>query len=271
MEQMTNEQLAGYIQQGDSNELIPILWERVRKLLYMKSEQAYRKHKDKFDQCGIESWDIKQASYEAFLEAVRAYKSDSGLKFTAYLSYPFRNAVNRLTGSRSTRTIHEPLNNSTSLDKPLDSSEGDVITLLDTLYDETSLDFIQHIETASEGETIRAVVDTLAEQHRQVIALRFFEGLTLKQSAERLGVSPERVRQREAKALRLLRQNPILRKLWNESCRHRKNSSFSWFRTSPEYFTALKMLNNKPLSYGQRQAELFEAQLIWQARNDVKL
>ncbi len=269
MEQMTNEQLAGFIQQGDSNELIPILWERVRKLLYMKSEQAYRKYKDKFDQCGIESWDIKQASYEAFLEAVRAYKSDSGLKFTAYLSYPFRNAVNRLTGSRSTRTIHEPLNNSTSLNKPLESSEDDVLTLLDTLYDESSLDFIQHIETASEGETIRAVVDTLAEQHREVIALRFFEGLTLKQSAERLGVSPERVRQREAKALRLLRENVILRKMWNESCSYRRSSRFSFYRSSPEYYSALKHSEHSPQPYGEYKADLLEAQLIWQARNDV--
>ena len=36
---MTNEQLAVFIQQGDSDELIPVLWEKVRKLVYLKSEQ----------------------------------------------------------------------------------------------------------------------------------------------------------------------------------------------------------------------------------------
>lgn len=189
---MTNEQLAGFIQRGESDELIPILWERVRKLLYMKSEQIYRQYKDRFAQCGVEVWDLKQESYTAFLEAVKAYKSDSGLKFTSFLKYPFRNAVNELIGLRTSRTINEPLNNSTSLNKPLDSSEDDVITLLDTLADDTALDFIERMETASVGETVRAVIETLQEQHRDVIKLRYFEGLTLKQSrelvAEALGI-----------------------------------------------------------------------------------
>ena len=38
---MTNEQLAEFIKQGGNDELIPILWERIRKLMYMKAAKVY--------------------------------------------------------------------------------------------------------------------------------------------------------------------------------------------------------------------------------------
>lgn len=265
---MTNERLARLIQNG-RKDLIPELWERVQKLLYMRSEQSYKLNLERFARCGVEVWDIKQASYFAFLEAVRAFKPDSGYKFTAYLSYPFKTAVNELTGCRTSRTINEPLNNSTSLDKPLDSSEEGVITLLETVADDSSLDFIDEMETASTGDTVRAVIDTLKEPYKGVITARYFERLTLQQSAEKLSMSREKARQREAKALRILRQNPVLRELWHDLQRHQSRTYFSWFRTSPEYFAALKRTEKKPLSYGQRQAELYEAQLIWEAQNEL--
>lgn len=70
---MTNELLAEYIQQGGNDELIPILWEKVRKLLYSKSDSLYRLHKESCSCRGVEMWDIRQASYTAFLEAIKAY------------------------------------------------------------------------------------------------------------------------------------------------------------------------------------------------------
>lgn len=67
-------------------------------------------------------------------------------------------------------------------------------------------------------------------------------------------------------AQEILRKNPILRELWKDFCTQRYRTSFSWFRTSPEYYAALRAVNNKPISYGQRQAELYEAQLIWESQ-----
>lgn len=268
---MTNELLAEYIQQGGNDELIPILWEKVRKLLYMKSESLYRLHKDSCSRRGVEAWDIKQASYTAFLEAIKAYKPESGNKFTSYLNYPFKNAVNELLGLRTSRTTNEPLNNSTSLDKPIDeSSDGDVISLLDTIADDTSLDFIDNMETAAIGETVRAVVETLPERYKSVIQARYWEGLTLQAIADRLSVSCENVRGREAKALRILRSNKIIRLLYRDMQQHNRYCSFSWFRTSPEFYETLKRLDQKPLSYGQRQAELYAAQIAWEIQNESK-
>lgn len=265
---MTNEMLAEFIQQGGNDELIPILWGNVGKILYIKSEQVYRLHKESCTRKGVELWDIKQASYTAFLDAIKAYKPESGNKFTSYLNYPFKNAVNELLGLRTSRTVNEPLNNSTSLDKPIDeSSDGDVISLLDTIADDTSLDFIDNMETNAVGDTVRSVVDTLPEQYRSVIQAHYWEGLTLRAIADRLSVSCENVRAREAKAMRMLRSNKIMRLLYKDMQQHNHFCSFSWFRTSPEYFTMLKRLDHKPLSYGQRQAELYSAQIAWELRN----
>ena len=40
---MTNEQLAKFIKEGDSDDLKPVLWERVKKLLYKKATQEYNR------------------------------------------------------------------------------------------------------------------------------------------------------------------------------------------------------------------------------------
>lgn len=267
---MTNEMLAEYIQQGDNDELIPILWEKVRKLLYSKSDSLYRLHKESCSRRGVEMWDIRQASYTAFLEAIKAYKPETGNKFTSYLNYPFKNAVNELLGLRTSRTTNEPLNNSTSLDKPIDESmDGDVISLLDTIADDTSLDFIDNMETNAVADTVRSVVDTLPEQYRSVIQAHYWEGLTLRAIADRLSVSCENVRAREAKAMRMLRSNKIMRLLYKDMQQHNRYCSFSWFKISPEYYEILKRLDQKPLSYGQRKAELYAAQIAWELQNDT--
>jgi DNA-directed RNA polymerase sigma subunit (sigma70/sigma32) len=49
---------------------------------------------------------------------------------------------------------------------------------------------------------------TSREKMRKIIELRYLEGMTLEQVGEILGVTRERVRQLEAKALRILRANP---------------------------------------------------------------
>lgn len=190
---MTNEQLAVFIRQG-GNELIPILWGNVGKILYIKSEQVYRLHQESCSRRDVELWDIKQASYMAFLEAIKAYKPESGNKFTSYLNYPFKNAINELLGLRTSRTVNEPLNNSTSLDKPISEDSEDVISLLETIADDTSLDFIDNMETNAVSDTVRAVVNTLSEPYKCVVTAFFFEGITLSDIAKRLEISGERAR-----------------------------------------------------------------------------
>lgn len=55
---MTNEMLAQFIQEGGNDELIPILWEKVRKLLYVKADRFYSLYKSACDGSGVDVWDI---------------------------------------------------------------------------------------------------------------------------------------------------------------------------------------------------------------------
>ena len=64
------------------------------------------------------------------------------------------------------------------------------------------------LESQDELDTVSAAVGTLTKREQEIINLRFgFDGgeLTLKEVADTIGVSKERIRQIEAKALRKLR------------------------------------------------------------------
>jgi RNA polymerase sigma factor (sigma-70 family) len=92
----------------------------------------------------------------------------------------------------------------------------------DILQRGTSTDHVRHRDLAQHQELdtpetdlnrrqiaqlIQTNLHRLNDRQQQVIHLRFWEGLTLEQTARRMGVSTERVRQIEAKTLRLLRQS----------------------------------------------------------------
>lgn len=87
---MTNEQLAALAQQPENEELVPLLWEKVKPVLWLKAKQAYNARQSVFQQCGVELWDIRQSCYMVFLSALKGYKPETGIKFNSYLSYPFR-------------------------------------------------------------------------------------------------------------------------------------------------------------------------------------
>jgi len=244
---MTNEQLATLIQQGGNDELIPILWENVRKLLYLKSGDYYTSHKEQCDSRGVQEWDIKQSCYIAFLEAVKAFKSESGYKFTSYLKYPFKNAVNELLGLYTRHTNNEPLNTYTSLYKPIEQPSGDTTTLNELIPDNTALDFLEDTDRTAEAETIHQIVNTLPEPCKSVIQTYYFKGITFTDIAKQMNLSKERVRQIHLRALKLLRHNEYLQEMYGSYRRHYNWLSVSRFQHSPEYFALCAKLMEKPV------------------------
>lgn len=62
-------------------------------------------------------------------------------------------------------------------------------------------------------DELESVLDSLSEREQKVLKLRFQEKMTLQNCVPIIGISRERVRQIEAKALRLLRHPARIRKL----------------------------------------------------------
>lgn len=249
---MTNEQLAAFIKQGGNDELIPILWERIRKLMYMKSDRVYSALQSRFNQCGYDVWDLKQSCYTAFLKALEGYKPESGNKFTAYLSYPFRTVVQELTGVRTKQQKQEPLNSCESLDMPLNNDEPEKLTLADTIADDNAVNAPERVELADDYRVLHEAVDRLKEPLNRVINAYYFENKSLKEISEELGVCYQTANTYRHNALRCLRCSPLLKQLYRENMRHEQLRRLQWCQTIPDkhlYIEELEELYAKTLQF----------------------
>lgn len=241
---MDNEKLADFIHQGGNDELIPVLWEKVRKLVYMLSEKFYRLNKDLCDRRGVDIWDIKQESYTAYLYALKSFDISKGYKFTTYLELPLKNAIGELLG-RSRREVNEPLNTCKSLDKSVMLPDGKEVELFELVPDKSSLDFVERMETLSEYETIHKIVDNLPEPCKSVINRHYFQGVTFTAIADEMGFSKERIRQIHLRALKILRNNKDLQEIYGGYKRHYNWTAVQSLQNRPEYFGLCSRLKEK--------------------------
>ena len=104
--------------------------------------------------------------------------------------------------------IQSSILNSASLDTPIGENED--TSLLDMIPEKSMLSVEDEVAARVLGETINEILGTLTEKQRKVLELRF--GIndgkehTLEEIGQMIGVTRERIRQIEAKALYKLRQ-----------------------------------------------------------------
>jgi RNA polymerase sigma factor for flagellar operon FliA len=79
--------------------------------------------------------------------------------------------------------------------------DGDALSRMSDIKDEKTLDPIDEAEWASKKEALAKAIARLPERERHVIALYYFEGLTVKEIAHILKVSPSRISQLHTKAV----------------------------------------------------------------------
>ena len=209
---MTNEQLAKFIQQGGNDELTPILWERVRKLLYIIADKYYGGHCEMCVKCGVTVHDLKQQAYSAYLGAVRAYSGAKGYQFTSYLDLQFKTAVRPLFRK-------DLLNYSESLNVALCPDDENGVEIIDLIADNTALDDFERIHETDAITVIRSAVGWLPDELKDVIHLRYYENLSIKATAHRLSITENEALNRERRALRILRQDRKLKLLATEYMR----------------------------------------------------
>lgn len=206
---LTNEQLFDLIKDGNE-ELKPVLWERVKNLLYSFCGKLYRKNIRLFASRGLDECDLRQISYLAYHRSFDTY-STGDCAYSTALHYTLHNEIRRAFGKDT-----DQLNRfSESLDS-LAYDESDT-TLAEITPDPSAEEPFQTVEDTDEQECmhreLHKAVKSLPEDERNVIKRYFFEGKTAVEVAAVMGVSSERVRQIRAKALRHLRNPKITRRL----------------------------------------------------------
>lgn len=211
---MTNEQLAEFIQQGGNDELLPLLWDKTHKLIYMHCSKLYHANTERFKRHGVEEWDLKQSAYEGFLMAVKAYNPQKGYKFNTYLPYSIKRVVRNLIGSTEKRE-KDLLNIADSLDCPI--SEDNNAELSGIIPDEAARVPFDDVERADVCRVVREEVAKLPEQEQQVIKFIYFDNMSQKETGAAMGVSFERVRHCKMRGLRALRKSRVIRELYNDS------------------------------------------------------
>jgi RNA polymerase sigma factor for flagellar operon FliA len=95
------------------------------------------------------------------------------------------------------------ISNSTvvALDELWSVSDGDQVSLLDTLKDEDAPDPQQVLAEAELKDRLADAIANLPEREKLVIALYYYENLTLREIGEVLGVTESRVSQLHTKAV----------------------------------------------------------------------
>ncbi|MGZ5309633.1 MAG: RNA polymerase sigma factor WhiG [Solirubrobacterales bacterium] len=84
-------------------------------------------------------------------------------------------------------------------------ASGDRVSLLDTIHDPNAPDPQAALDKVDIRETLVEAIETLPERETLVVALYYFEGLTLREIGEVLGVTESRASQLHSKAVLRLR------------------------------------------------------------------
>ena len=80
-------------------------------------------------------------------------------------------------------------------------ASGDQVSLLDTIQDPQAVDPAAQMDTADMRDRLAGAVARLPEREKLVVALYYYEGLTLREIGEVLGVTESRVSQLHTKAV----------------------------------------------------------------------
>lgn len=259
---LTNEQLAEFIQQGGNDDLKPVLWERVRRLMYMRSSMYFRRYTDYCNEHSVTELDLKQQAYQAYEIALQKFESGRG-KFNTVLGYAFKSNIRSLFK-------RDALNAADSLDRIIDTGDGGSDTaLIDFIADDTAESPFELIEENSQREEtakiLRKCVDSLNEREKAVIDGYFYNGETLGSIGNAFGISSVRVQHIRDKALQNMFVMPEIQKLGDEygyTARAVYHDSLTSFRQHGECAV-------EHIAIGRADIELQAAKAItWISDND---
>lgn len=161
---------------------------------------------------GILEWeDLFQEGWLGLYKAAQRFDPAKGFKFSTYANWWIRHQIQRAIMDKR-RTIRVPIHaqnaardrgeripyDALSLNVPLDPTnpEAEWIDMLRGEGDPES-----DADSADMAEHVRGAVDALPEMPRRAVRGRFWGDYTLREIADDVGLSRERIRQREAEGM----------------------------------------------------------------------
>lgn len=222
-QQDTNAALAALAAAGNSFALGQ-LWEINRGLLHRLFWQWYSKNKAVADSAGLTIEDFDQEAFFAVQAAAKAYDPEKG-SFATLLGYYVQNRIRKVVcgehgrlmtteDGREVRISANPLNGSTSLDAPLDDTDGGSATLGDLQEDPAAAQAFQTAEDELYTEELHAALEEalnkLTAKQADVVRRHYFGGKSFAEIAREDGTTLNAARNHEVNAFIALRQNPAL-------------------------------------------------------------
>ena len=157
----------------------------------------------------VDSDDLLQLAFLAMLEAAKAYDSARGDFKTIFIYY-----VRCLCG-RALNLHRRMIEEAYSLDQP--AADGSAATILDLVEDESLVPAQDQLEAGELSDVLRAAMDELPERWRVVLEERYVHGRTLTEAGKRLGCTYQNAARLEAQALRRLRENKEIARMYRGS------------------------------------------------------
>ena len=201
---MEASKIAAAVQAGQADRLE--LWEAVRRFAY---DRAYRWCRAMEGRGGMVLEDYIQVAFLALLEALESWDPAAGA-FLTWDGLKLKGAFTEAVGMRTQRDKRDPIHHALSLDAPLtDSESGEDFTLADVIEDPYAAAGVEAVAELDyqrrRTQALATALDGLTEDQRRAVVLRHCNGLTLDQTAARMGTTRATARAAEQKGLRLLR------------------------------------------------------------------
>jgi len=210
---LSNEELAIKIKESDPSlvhDYINILWNRVEKFVRLQVYKFYTKNIDRCAAIGITEDDLYQECYLTIYKAVEQYDLAKGFKFLTHMGYYIKNCLRDVSKLKSATEKYFVV----SLDASNPNDDEDNRTLLGLIPDpdgEKRIDDIAEQDYISKRRTdLDTAASSLSVEQANVINLRYYNDLTIAETAERLKVPDAKISHLQKKALKTLSVNPLL-------------------------------------------------------------
>lgn len=210
--QISNEELAALIQKGNT-EYTEQLWCAVERFVRLKARKL--KSHSAIGDTATDAEDLYQTGFIAMLRAVETFNPTQNNSFLSWLSYFLKQEFAQATGYLRHKHTADPTKSAVSLYTPVGEEED--TTLLELLPDPSAeLDFFEAEHKAQIhhiGKQLNSAFDKLSPKQAETIRRRYFDGLTLQETADTMGISRQRAHQLEQAALERLKKDPNVQKL----------------------------------------------------------